>query len=133
MAGEKADNWWLRHHPSVLAFKFKKGVKRAEKANAIDNYVTNTIDDIEHWSSLFETVPALFTDEARVEWIAKMEGLVVASDAFFPFPDNIGRVAESGVAAVAAPGGSVMDAEVVKACEKKGISMVFTEHRLFHH
>ncbi|KAJ3302887.1 hypothetical protein HDV03_004459 [Kappamyces sp. JEL0829] len=133
LAGEKADNWWLRHHPTVLGFAFKQGVKRAEKANAIDNYVTDTIDDRAHWESLFETVPPAFTDAIKKDWIAKMSGLVVSSDAFFPFPDNVSRVAQSGVCTVAAPSGSVMDDVVVKTCEEKGINMVFTEYRLFHH
>jgi phosphoribosylaminoimidazolecarboxamide formyltransferase/IMP cyclohydrolase len=133
LAGDKADNWWFRHHPSVLGFKFKKGVKRAEKANAIDNYVTDTIDNVAHWESLFEVIPAPFTKEMKKEWKSQMSGFVVSSDAFFPFPDNVGRVAQSGVDAIAAPSGSVMDPVVIKTCQEKGISMIFTEYRLFHH
>lgn len=133
MAGEKADNWYLRHHPQVLALPFKKGVKRAEKANAIDNYVTGQFSDFEHWSSLFETAPTLLTPELKEAWIGTMKGLVVSSDAFFPFPDNVSRVAQSGVETIAAPSGSVMDKVIVETCEAKKISMVFTEYRLFHH
>ena len=133
MAGEKADNWYLRHHPQVLSLHFKKGVKRAEKANAIDNYVTDQIGDMNHWLSLFETAPQPFTPEMKREWLKSMKGLVVSSDAFFPFPDNVDRVAQSGVETIAAPSGSVMDKVVVETCEEKKISMVFTEYRLFHH
>lgn len=133
LAGDKAENWWLRHHPDVLGFQFKKGVKRADKANAIDNYVTGMIGDYEHWSGLFENIPREFTAEDRKRWVKEMTGLVVSSDAFFPFPDNVDRVAQSGVVCVAAPSGSVMDDVVVKRCEDLKISMVFTQHRLFHH
>lgn len=133
LAGEKADNWYLRHHPQVLGLNFKKGVKRAEKANAIDNYVTGQFSDLQHWSSLFETTPPPFTPELKEAWIQTMKGLVVSSDAFFPFPDNVGRVSQSGVETIAAPSGSVMDQVIVETCESKKISMVFTEYRLFHH
>ncbi|KAI8899967.1 cytidine deaminase-like protein [Globomyces pollinis-pini] len=133
LAGEKAENWWLRHHPTVLGFQFKKGVKRAEKANAIDNYVTDQISDINQWNSLFEVIPPPFTAEIKKAHIAKMSKLVVSSDAFFPFPDNVERVHQSGVETVCAPSGSVMDDVVVKACEDRNITMVFTQWRLFHH
>ncbi|KAJ3308847.1 bifunctional phosphoribosylaminoimidazolecarboxamide formyltransferase/IMP cyclohydrolase [Boothiomyces sp. JEL0838] len=133
LAGEKADNWWLRHHPQVLAFDFKKTTKRPDRANAIDNYVTGQISDMDHFNSLFETVPPAFTEEVKKEFLSKMSGLVVSSDAFFPFPDNVERVHQSGVECVAAPSGSVMDSVVVEACEQRKINMVFTEYRLFHH
>lgn len=132
MAGDKAENWWLRQHPQVLALKFNKSVKRAEKSNAIDQYVTK-IADLEHFNSMFEIAPPAFTDAMKTEWVSKMSGLVVASDAFFPFPDNIERVHQSGVQVVCAPGGSVMDDVVVAKCEEFGIDMVMTEYRLFHH
>jgi phosphoribosylaminoimidazolecarboxamide formyltransferase / IMP cyclohydrolase len=133
LAGEKAENWWLRHHPFVLEMNFKKGTKRADKANAIDNYVMNQIGDFEHWSSLFETQPPLFTQEVKKEWISKMSGLCVSSDAFFPFSDNIDRVSQSGVEFIAAPSGSVMDKVVVERCNEKNILIAFTDKRLFHH
>ncbi|KAI8911150.1 cytidine deaminase-like protein, partial [Gorgonomyces haynaldii] len=133
LAGDKADNWWYRHHPQVLGFQFKKGTKRADKSNAIDLYVTNQIDDVEQWNALFEVVPPPFTEEIKKEWRSKMTGLVVSSDAFFPFPDNVQRVSQSGVICVAAPSGSVMDQVVIQEAEKRGVGFVFTEYRLFHH
>jgi phosphoribosylaminoimidazolecarboxamide formyltransferase/IMP cyclohydrolase len=133
LAGDKAENWWLRHHPVVLGFKFKKTTKRAERANAIDQYVTHQISDLKHWESLFEEVPPKFTDELKKEHLSKMDGLVVSSDAFFPFPDNVERCHQSGVKTIAAPSGSVMDEVVVDTCDQLNITMVFTEYRLFHH
>jgi phosphoribosylaminoimidazolecarboxamide formyltransferase/IMP cyclohydrolase len=123
----------LRHHPLVLKFDFKKGVKRAEKANAIDNYITNQIADKVQFNSLFETIPPEFTSERSNEWIKQMSNVVVSSDAFFPFSDNIERVVRSGVQFVAAPAGSVMDKVVVECCDKNDILMCFTDKRLFHH
>lgn len=113
--------------------KFKKTTKRAERANAIDQYVTNQISDKTHWESLFEQTPPPFTDEIKKEHLKKMNGLVVSSDAFFPFPDNVERCYQSGVTTIAAPSGSVMDDVVVSTCERLQITMVFTEYRLFHH
>ncbi|KAJ3152561.1 bifunctional phosphoribosylaminoimidazolecarboxamide formyltransferase/IMP cyclohydrolase [Geranomyces variabilis] len=133
LAGDKADNWWFRHHPKVLAFQFKPATKRADKANAIDLFVTDQIDDRAAWEALFATVPEPFTPQERTEWKAKLEGVVLSSDAFFPFSDNVQRAAKSGVACVAAPGGSVMDEQVVAEANDKGIDYVFTEWRLFHH
>jgi phosphoribosylaminoimidazolecarboxamide formyltransferase/IMP cyclohydrolase len=133
LAGDKAQNWWLRFHPTVLDFKFKKTTKRAERANAIDQYVTGLISDIESFNSLFEVVPPTFGSDLKNEHLSKLTGLVVSSDAFFPFPDNIDYVAKVGVKTVAAPSGSVMDNVVVETCKKLGITMAFTEYRLFHH
>ncbi|KAI9205957.1 cytidine deaminase-like protein [Polychytrium aggregatum] len=133
LAGEKADNWWYRHHPKVLGFQFKKEVKRADKANAIDLYVTDQIDDRQQWESLFEVVPAPFTADEKKDWKKQMNGLVVSSDAFFPFPDNIQRVAQSGVKFVAAPSGSVQDDIVIKTADDFGIAVAHTQWRLFHH
>ncbi|KAJ1330490.1 hypothetical protein BSLG_009406 [Batrachochytrium salamandrivorans] len=103
LAGDKADNWWYRHHPSVLGFQFKATVKRAERANAIDLYVSDMIDNMDEFNALFEVAPGPFTSAMKSEWKLKMEGFVVSSDAFFPFADNVQRVAQSGVSYVAAP------------------------------
>ncbi|KAJ3084823.1 bifunctional phosphoribosylaminoimidazolecarboxamide formyltransferase/IMP cyclohydrolase [Rhizoclosmatium hyalinum] len=133
LAGEKADNWWYRHHPKVLALKFKSSVKRADKSNAIDLYVTRQITDQAAWDALFETVPPHFTEHDQKEWKKQMKGLVVASDAFFPFSDNVERAAASGVQAIAAPSGSVMDQVVIESAEKHSIVFAHTTLRLFHH
>ncbi|KAJ3018043.1 bifunctional phosphoribosylaminoimidazolecarboxamide formyltransferase/IMP cyclohydrolase [Thoreauomyces humboldtii] len=133
LAGDKADNWWFRHHPKVLAFNFAKSTKRADKANAIDLYVTDQIDDRATWEALFVDVPAPLTEQERLDWKAGLTGVVLSSDAFFPFSDNVQRAARSGVCCVAAPGGSVMDEAVIREADEKGIAYVFTEWRLFHH
>ncbi|KND00832.1 phosphoribosylaminoimidazolecarboxamide formyltransferase/IMP cyclohydrolase [Spizellomyces punctatus DAOM BR117] len=133
LAGDKADNWWFRHHPKVLGFQFKKETKRPDKANAIDLYVTDQIDDRATWESLFEVVPEPLTAEERKAWKAEMKGFVLSSDAFFPFPDNVQRAAQSGVQFIAGASGSVMDDAVVKEADEKGIGYVFTKWRLFHH
>ncbi|KAF4610851.1 hypothetical protein D9613_006633 [Agrocybe pediades] len=136
LAGGKADLWWLRHHPRVLALPFKKGVKRAEKANAIDLYVSG--EELEggekaHWESLFGgTVEPLSVQEKK-EWAAKLDGVACSSDAFFPFPDNVHRARKSGVKYLAAPSGSVMDAECIAAADEHGIAFAHTNLRLFHH
>lgn len=156
LAGDKADNWWLRHHPKVLAFDFKKGTKRADKSNAIDLYVTNQIGEVnasllslfttrntdfiftqgverQAWEANFNTVPEPLTAEERKEWMGKLENTVVSSDAFFPFSDNIYRANRSGVKYIAAPSGSVQDEAVIAAADAN--NMVFVHHnlRLFHH
>ncbi|KAJ3221452.1 bifunctional phosphoribosylaminoimidazolecarboxamide formyltransferase/IMP cyclohydrolase [Clydaea vesicula] len=133
LAGEKTDNWWLRHNPKVLNFKFKKDVKRADKSNAIDLYVTNQIDDKEKFDSLFDEVPSDFTQAEKQAWLKELNGVVLSSDAFFPFSDNVERAYKSGVCCIAAPGGSVMDDVVLQEAENKKIDYVFTEYRLFHH
>ena len=136
LAGDKADNWWLRYHPRALALPFKAGVKRAEKANAIDLYVSGEElegGEKEHWESLFETIPQPLTDAERTEWAAKLDGVSCASDAFFPFPDNVHRARKSGVKYLAAPGGSVMDAECIKAADEHQIVFSHIPLRLFHH
>ncbi|KAF9454439.1 bifunctional purine biosynthesis protein ade10 [Macrolepiota fuliginosa MF-IS2] len=136
LAGGKADLWWLRHHPRVLALPFKKGVKRAEKANAIDLYVSG--EELEggekaHWESLFEGVVAGLGAEEKKEWAGRLDGVACSSDAFFPFPDNVHRVKKSGVKYLAAPSGSVMDEECIKAADEHGIVFAHTSLRLFHH
>ncbi|KAJ3124965.1 bifunctional phosphoribosylaminoimidazolecarboxamide formyltransferase/IMP cyclohydrolase [Nowakowskiella sp. JEL0407] len=138
LASDKADNLWYRQHPKVLGLVFKKGVKRADKSNAIDLYVTGQTkfmdaDEKKEWDDLFETVPSEFTEDERLQWRKEAKGVVVSSDAFFPFKDNVMRAASSGVEVFAAPSGSVMDDVVVKAADDKGLAYVFTKHRLFHH
>ncbi|KAF8993797.1 bifunctional purine biosynthesis protein ade10 [Cyathus striatus] len=136
LAGGKADLWWLRHHPQVLALPFKKGVKRAEKANAIDLFVSGEElegGEKEHWESLFEGPIEPLTQAQRKEWAAKLDGVTCSSDAFFPFPDNVHRARKSGVKYLAAPSGSVMDAECIKAADEHNIVFAHTNLRLFHH
>lgn len=136
LAGGKADLWWLRYHPRVLALPFKKGIKRAEKANAIDLYVSG--EELEggekaQWESLFEgPVEPLSVDEKK-EWAKKLDDVTCSSDAFFPFPDNVHRARKSGVKYLAAPSGSVMDAECIKAADEHGMVFAHTDVRLFHH
>ncbi|KAF8236992.1 AICARFT/IMPCHase bienzyme [Tricholoma matsutake] len=136
LAGGKADLWWLRHHPRVLALPFKKGVKRAEKANAIDLFVGG--EELEggekaQWESLFASSVESLNQAERKAWAAKLEGVACSSDAFFPFPDNVHRARKSGVRYLAAPNGSVMDEECVKAADEHGMVFAHTSLRLFHH
>ncbi|KAF5351529.1 hypothetical protein D9758_007231 [Tetrapyrgos nigripes] len=136
LAGGKADIWWLRHHPRVLSLPFKKGVKRAEKANAIDLFVGGEPlegGEKEQWESLFEEKVEPFSDTERKEWANKLDGVACSSDAFFPFPDNVHRARKSGVKYLAAPSGSVMDEECIKAADEHGIVFAHTSLRLFHH
>ncbi|KAF7309463.1 Bifunctional purine biosynthesis protein ade17 [Mycena indigotica] len=136
LAGGKADIWWLRHHPRVLSLPFKKGVKRAEKANAIDLFVGGEVlegGEKEQWESMFEGTVAPLTSEEKAEWAVKLEGVSCSSDAFFPFPDNVHRARKSGVSYLAAPSGSVMDSECIKAADEHGIVFAHTSLRLFHH
>nr|KAF6449671.1 5-aminoimidazole-4-carboxamide ribonucleotide formyltransferase/IMP cyclohydrolase [Molossus molossus] len=136
LAGDKANFWWLRHHPRVLSMKFQTGVKRAEISNAIDQYVTGTIgegEDLVKWKALFEEVPELLTEAEKKEWIDKLCDVSVSSDAFFPFRDNVDRAKRSGVAFIAAPSGSAADKVVIEACDELGIVLAHTSLRLFHH
>ncbi|KAJ7696050.1 bifunctional purine biosynthesis protein ade10 [Mycena rosella] len=136
LAGGKADIWWLRHHPRVLALPFKKGVKRAEKANAIDTFVGGEVlegGEKAQWEGLFEGAVEPLSAAEKAEWAAKLEGVACSSDAFFPFPDNVHRARKSGVKYLAAPSGSVMDAECIKAANEHGIVFAHTTLRLFHH
>lgn len=136
LAGDKADNWWLRMHPKVLAFKFAKTAKRADRSNAIDLYVRQVIGTevpLDVWSQAFEEVPEQLTNDEIKEWSKKMTGVALASDAFFPFRDNIDRAAMSGVTYIASPSGSVQDEHVAKAADALGMAMVHTTTRLFHH
>jgi phosphoribosylaminoimidazolecarboxamide formyltransferase / IMP cyclohydrolase len=136
LAGSKADNWWLRHHPRVLNLPFKIGVKRPEKANAIDLFVGG--EELEggeksQWESLFEVVPQPLSLQERREHAAGLDGVACSSDAFFPFPDNVHRARKSGVRYLAAPSGSVMDEECIKAANEHQMVFAHTNLRLFHH
>ena len=140
LAGDKADNWWMRFHERVLNIRWKGGVKRAEKSNAIDMLCSSQVPpqseaELQDYNSRFEgdTPPAPFTPEERREWLGKLTEVAVSSDAFFPFTDNIYRAARSGCKYVASPTGSVMDAEVFQAAEKCGMVFVEQSVRLFHH
>uniref|UniRef100_A0A8D3EE53 Bifunctional purine biosynthesis protein ATIC n=1 Tax=Scophthalmus maximus TaxID=52904 RepID=A0A8D3EE53_SCOMX len=129
LAGDKADNWWLRHHPSVLNMKFRSGVKRAEMANAIDQYGP----DLAVWKSMYDEVPEPLSETDKKNWISSLQAVAVSSDAFFPFRDNIDRAKRSGVEYIAAPAGSAADQIVINACNEQGITLVHTNLRLFHH
>lgn len=136
LAGDKADNWWLRQHPNVLSMKFKKGVTRAEISNAIDNYVNGSVGkdmDKKDWESKFEVVPPMLTDADRTNWIKKLNNVSLSSDAFFPFSDNIHRAHQSGVEFIGSPSGSNNDTEVINSCNQYNIVMAHTTLRLFHH
>lgn len=131
LAGDKADNWWLRHHPRVLELPFKKGTKRADKANAIDLFVTAQAFSAEggeraQWESLFDTTPTELTKEEKESHMKQLKDVCCSSDAFFPFPDNVHRAHRSGATYLAAPSGSIMDAECIKAADEKDI--VFVHH-----
>ncbi|KAM7193546.1 putative bifunctional purine biosynthesis protein ade17 protein [Rhypophila sp. PSN 637] len=137
LAGDKADNWWLRFHPRVLGIKWKKGTKRPDKSNAIDLLVSGQLPksgtEREQFESLFEEVPVAFTEEEKTEWLGKLTDVCVSSDAFFPFTDNVYRAARSGVKYIAAPSGSQNDVPVFETAEKLGITFVEQNTRLFHH
>lgn len=136
LAGDKADNWWLRQHPRVAAMKFKKGVKRAEISNVIDNYVNGTVGKdmpVAQFEAMFEEVPTLLTNEDKIDWIKQLSGVCLGSDAFFPFRDNIDRAKLSGVSYIASPSGSTNDAGIIEACDEHNIVLAHTSLRLFHH
>jgi len=135
LAGDKADNWWLRHHPRVLGFQFKEGVPRAVKNNAIDVYVLDEIGPVERpsWEALFTEVPAPLTTAERRDWLDKLQGVALSSDAFFPFRDNIDRAQRSGVQYIIEPGGSVRDEDVIAAADEYGMTLIFSGLRLFTH
>ncbi|EIW69716.1 hypothetical protein TREMEDRAFT_71419 [Tremella mesenterica DSM 1558] len=136
LAGDKADNWWMRHHSRVLSLPFKQKTKRADKANAIDLFVTDQVgegSERQQWESLFEIVPEPLSVEERKEHMAKLTGVACSSDAFFPFPDNVHRVRRSGVKYLAAPSGSIMDSACIEAADEASIVFCHTNLRLFHH
>ncbi|OAA66705.1 phosphoribosylaminoimidazolecarboxamide formyltransferase imp cyclohydrolase [Niveomyces insectorum RCEF 264] len=137
LAGDKADNWWMRFHPRVLGLQWKKGTKRAEKSNAIDLLVNGELPkagpEREAFEAVFAVVPEPFSDKEREDWLATLTDVAVSSDAFFPFTDNIYRAARSGAKYIAAPGGSQNDQPVFETAEKLGITFVEQNIRLFHH
>ena len=136
LAGQKADNWWLRQSPQVLHLPFKEGITRAERDNAIDVYMGEEYLDVigeGNWQRSFTEQPAVFTREEKRAWLDKMTEVTVGSDAFFPFADNIERAYKSGAKYIAQPGGSVRDDLVIEACNNHGMVMAFTGIRLFHH
>jgi len=137
LAGDKTDAWWLRHHPKVLAFEFASGAKRPDKANAIDLYVSGQIPETAsekaQYEATFKTVPEPLTQHERTEFLSKLDGVACSSDAFFPFPDNVHRLAKSGVKYIAAPGGSVQDSIVQETADSYGMVYVDTGLRLFTH
>jgi phosphoribosylaminoimidazolecarboxamide formyltransferase/IMP cyclohydrolase len=136
LAGSKADTWFLRQHEKTLGLKFKKGVGRADRDNAIDVYLSEFWEDLlltDAWKNIFEEKPEPFTAEEKREYLSTISGVSLGSDAFFPFSDNIERAKRSGVSFIAQPGGSIRDDAVIEACDKYGMVMVFTGMRLFHH
>ncbi len=136
LAGQKADNWWLRQNPKVMALPFKDDVRRADRDNAIDVYIGDEYEDVlrdGEWQKVFTEKPEVLTREENKEWLAKNTGVALGSDAFFPFGDNIERAHKSGVEYIAQPGGSIRDDNVIETCNKYNIAMAFTGIRLFHH
>ena len=136
LAGSKADNWWLRHHPKVLGLQFVDGIRRPDRDNAIDIYTSDEYEDIladGTWQQTFTVKPEPLTAEEKKAWIATQSGLTVGSDAFFPFGDNVERARKSGALYIAEPGGSIRDDHVIATANKYGMVMAFTGMRLFHH
>ena len=136
LAGNKADTWWLRQHPRVMALPFVDGIRRADRDNTIDVYISDDRDDVLRdgtWQLFFKEKPEPLTREEKREWISRLKGVALGSDAFFPFGDNIERAHKSGVEYIAQAGGSVRDDNVIETCDKYGIAMAFTGVRLFHH
>lgn len=136
LAGSKADNWWLRQHEKVLNLPFVDNIRRADRDNAIDNYIGDHCEDVladGQWESLFKVKPEEFTKEEKEEWLKKNTGVSLGSDAFFPFGDNIERAYRSGVKYVSEPGGSIRDDNVIETADKYDMVMAFSGLRLFHH
>ncbi len=136
LAGQKADIWWLRQHPKVMGLPFVDGIRRADRDNTIDIYISDDHDDVlrdGEWQKFFKEQPAVLTREEKKEWIAQNTNVALGSDAFFPFGDNVERAHKSGVQYIAQAGGSVRDDHVIMTCDKYGIAMTFTGVRLFHH
>ncbi|MDY3927806.1 MAG: phosphoribosylaminoimidazolecarboxamide formyltransferase [Clostridia bacterium] len=136
LAGNKADIWHLRQHPKVLGLQFKKDIRRPDRDNTIDVYISDECDDVigdDVWQNFFEVRPERLTAEEKKEFLSKVDNVSLGSDAFFPFGDNIERAKKSGVKYIAQPGGSIRDDNVIEACNKYGMAMAFTGMRLFHH
>ncbi len=136
LAGQKADNWFLRQHPKVMGLQFVDNIRRADRDNAIDVYISEEYEDVladGAWQAVFKMRPAPLTAEEKKVWIAKQTGVTVGSDAFFPFGDNVERARKSGVQFIVQPGGSIRDDNVIETANKYGMVMAFTGARLFHH
>ena len=136
LAGSKADNWYLRRHPKVLALPFVEGIRRPDRDNAIDVYISDECEDVladGAWQRVFKERPEALSAQERKEWIARQSGVTVGSDAFFPFGDNVERARKSGVSYIVEPGGSIRDDNVIETANKYNITMAFTGMRLFHH
>ena len=136
LAGQKADNWWLRQSPQVLGLQFVDSIGRADRDNSIDLYIGDEYEDVlaeGTWQNIFKEKPPVFTREEKRAWLDKLEDVALGSDAFFPFGDNIERAHKSGVKYIAQPGGSVRDDNVISTCDKYNMAMAFTGIRLFHH
>ena len=136
LAGNKADNWYMRQHPKVLGLQFVDGIRRADRDNAIDVYTSDEYEDVLAegvWQKTFKVKPEVLTAEEKKAWIATQSGVTVGSDAFFPFGDNVERARKSGVQYIAEPGGSIRDDHVIMTANKYNITMCFTGMRLFHH
>lgn len=136
LAGSKADIWWLRQHPKVLGLQFVDNIRRPDRDNAIDLYISDEYEDVLAegvWQNTFQVKPEVLTAEEKAAWIAQMSGVTVGSDAFFPFGDNVERAQKSGVQYIAQPGGSIRDDQVIATANKYGMVMAFTGIRLFHH
>ena len=136
LAGDKADIWWLRHHPKVLGLKFVDGIRRPNRDNAIDLYISQEHDDVLAdgvWQTIFTEKPEVLTQEEKRDWIARQSGVTVGSDAFFPFGDNVERARKSGAQYIVQPGGSIRDDQVIATANKYNMVMAFTGVRLFHH
>lgn len=136
LAGQKADNWYLRQSPQVLGLQFVDDIRRADRDNTIDLFIGEDYMDVlaeGEWQKWFKVKPEVFTREEKRAWLDTMKGVSLGSDAFFPFGDNIERAHKSGVEFIAQPGGSIRDDNVIETCNKYGIAMAFTGIRLFHH
>ena len=136
LAGNKADTWYLRQHPKVLGLRFVEGIRRANRDNVIDVYISDEHDDVlreGEWQKWFVRRPEVLTREEKADWIATQTGVTCGSDAFFPFGDNVERCHKSGVSYIAEPGGSIRDDNVIQTANRYGIAMAFTGMRLFHH
>ena len=132
----KADNWWLRQHPAVLSLPFSENIRRPDRDNAIDVYLSGEWEDLladGEWQRVFKERPQPLTAEEKKAWIAKQSGVTCGSDAFFPFGDNVERARKSGVQYIVQPGGSIRDDHVIETADKYGMTMCFTGMRLFHH
>jgi phosphoribosylaminoimidazolecarboxamide formyltransferase/IMP cyclohydrolase len=135
LAGQKADLWWLRQHPTVLDLPFQPGIKRPDRDNAIDQFLRDDVTPTEKadWGNIFAQTPRQLTPDEKREWLSKLDSVTLGSDAFFPFRDSIDRAAASGVKYVLEPGGSTRDDAVIQAANEYGMTMIFSGVRLFHH